>query len=201
MKKPVGSIKTSWPADHVERRSVESLIPYAKNSRTHSNAQIDKLIASIKQWGWTTPVLIDENGRIIAGHGRVMAAQKLGLENVPCVIARGWTDEMKKAYVIGDNRIAEMAGWDMSSLISEAQALMDAKFDIDLAGIDEIFLGASLNEYQPILEPNVSHREITDADVDKTKGKLDTAYDKAAVQKLIEVICPHCGEEFEVSGE
>jgi len=192
---------SGWPADQIIKRSLSELSASAHNSRTHSEAQIAKLADAIKEWGWTVPVVIDEDGQLIAGHGRIMAAERLGIAEVPCVVATGWSEAKKRAYLVADNRIAEMSGWDMSSLISEAQFLMDEGFNIDLAGIDEIFLGASLGEYEPILEPTASHREITDADIDKTQGKLEAAYDKAAEQSLISVMCPHCGEEFEVSGK
>ena len=81
----------SWPADKVERRSVASLIPYARNARTHSDEQVAQIAASIREWGWTTPVLVDEAGQIIAGHGRVMAARKLGITEVPVMVAAGWS--------------------------------------------------------------------------------------------------------------
>jgi len=136
VKKPVGSIKTAWPADHVERRSVESLIPYARNARTHSDEQVAQIAASIKEWGWTTPVLIDETGGIIAGHGRVMAARKLGIEEVPVMIARGWSEAQRRAYVLADNQLAANAGWDMDLLKVELGDLSLEGFDLDLIGFD-----------------------------------------------------------------
>lgn len=87
-----------WPADKVERRAVADLIPYARNARTHSDEQVGQIAASIKEWGWTVPVLIDEDGGIIAGHGRIMAAHRLDIEDVPCMVAVGWTDAQKRAY-------------------------------------------------------------------------------------------------------
>jgi len=99
-----------WPADHVERRPVASLIPYARNARTHSDAQVAQLAGSIREWGWTTPVLIDEASGIIAGHGRVLAAHLLGLAEVPVIVARGWSEAQKRAYVLADNKLAETAG-------------------------------------------------------------------------------------------
>ena len=101
-----------WPADSVVRRKVDDLIPYAKNSRTHSDEQVGQIAASIKEWGFTTPILIDPEGGIIAGHGRLMAAQKLGLDEVPTMTAHGWTDAQKRAYIIADNKLALNAGWD-----------------------------------------------------------------------------------------
>ena len=78
-----------WPADKIKRRKVSELLPYAKNSRLHSEEQVDQIAASIKEWGWTTPVLVDEQGEIIAGHGRVMAAKKLGIDKIPTMEAAG----------------------------------------------------------------------------------------------------------------
>jgi hypothetical protein len=107
-----------WPADKVERRHVAELVPYACNARTHSAEQVDQLVASIKEWGWTSPVLLDEDGGIIAGHGRVLTAKKLGLD-VPCMVAVGWTEAQRKAYVIADNKLALGADWDEAILKTE----------------------------------------------------------------------------------
>ena len=134
----------NWPADKVERRKVTDLIPYARNSRTHSDAQVAQIAASIKEWGWTTPVLIDPNGGIIAGHGRVMAAQKLGLAEVPCMVAEGWTDAQRKAYVIADNQLALNAGWNMDMLKVEMQELGALEFDLGLLGFDDKLLDGLL---------------------------------------------------------
>jgi DNA modification methylase len=137
---------TEWPADKVERRAVASLIPYARNSRTHSAEQVSQIAASIREWGWTTPVLIDEDGGIIAGHGRVLAAQKLGIADVPCMVARGWTDAQRKAYIITDNKLALNAGWDNDLLKIEMQALDGDGFDLELTGFGADELAAFLNE-------------------------------------------------------
>ena len=132
------------PADAVERRKVSDLIPYARNSRTHSDAQVAQLAASIREWGWTTPVLIDEAGMIIAGHGRVLAARKLGLEDVPVVVADGWTDAQKRAYVIADNKLALNAGWDSDLLKVELEELQTLDIDMDLIGFNADELAAIL---------------------------------------------------------
>jgi hypothetical protein len=97
---------TPWPADQVERRTVSTLIPYARNARRHRPSQIKEIAASIKEWGWTVPILIDEQDVIIAGHGRVLAAEQLGIKDVPVVVARGWTDKQKRAYRLADNELA-----------------------------------------------------------------------------------------------
>jgi ParB-like chromosome segregation protein Spo0J len=123
-----------WPADKVDRRKVADLIPYARNSRTHSDEQVGQIAASIKEWGWTVPVLIDPDGGLIAGHGRILAAQKLGIDDVPCMVAEGWTDAQKKAYVIADNKLALNAGWDSELLKIELGELGDLNFDLELTG-------------------------------------------------------------------
>lgn len=125
-----------WPADAVERRPVASLVPYARNARTHSDAQVAQIAASIREWGWTVPVLVDEAGGIIAGHGRVMAAVQLGLADVPTMTARGWSDAQKKAYVLADNRISENSTWDIALVSTELDALGDIGFDLSLTGFD-----------------------------------------------------------------
>ena len=107
---------SEWPADKVERRAVADLVPYARNARTHSDEQVAQIAASIREWGWTVPILIDEGGGIIAGHGRVMAARKLGLDEVPVMVAAGWSEAQKRAYVLADNKLALNAGWDLEML-------------------------------------------------------------------------------------
>ena len=123
-----------WPADKVERRNVADLIPYARNSRTHSEEQVGQIAASIKEWGWTVPVLIEPDGGLIAGHGRILAAQKLGIKDVPCMVAEGWTEAQKKAYVIADNKLALNSGWDDAMLKVELGELDDLDFDLSLTG-------------------------------------------------------------------
>lgn len=132
--------KPEWPADKVERRPVASLTPYARNARTHSPGQVDQIAASIREWGWTVPILVDETGGIIAGHGRVLAAHKLGLAEVPVMVAAGWTEAQKRAYVLADNKLALNAGWDNELLALELAELDEEGFDIGLTGFtqDEI---------------------------------------------------------------
>ena len=133
-----------WPANRIKRRKVADLIPSARNARTHSDGQIEQIAASINQWGWTTPALVDETGAIIAGHGRVMAAQKLGIKEVPTVTAKGWTDAEKKAYALADNQLPMNAGWDMDLLKVELADLNGAEFDLSLLGFDDDMLSGLL---------------------------------------------------------
>lgn len=131
------SAEDQWPANKVERRSVADLVPYARNARTHSPQQVDQIAASIREWGWTTPILIDETGGIIAGHGRVLAAQKLGIKDVPAMTATGWTEAQKKAYVLADNKLALNAGWDDELLRVELGELAALDFDMPLIGFND----------------------------------------------------------------
>jgi DNA modification methylase len=133
----VADDKFQWPADKVERRPISELIPYARNSRTHSDAQVAQIAASIREWGWTMPILVDEDGNVIAGHGRIMAAQKLGIADVPCMTATGWSEAKRRAYVIADNKLALNAGWDDEMLRVEFGELRDLDFDLSLTGFDD----------------------------------------------------------------
>lgn len=139
-------MKVDWPADSVERRAVSSLVPYARNARTHSAEQVSQIAASIREWGWTTPVLIDEAGGIIAGHGRVLAAQKLGIGEIPVMVARGWSEAQKRAYVLADNKLALNAGWDVDLLRVEFGDLQAMDFDLGLTGFSADEIGIYLAE-------------------------------------------------------
>src|SRR5499427_3333754 len=124
-----------WPAERVELWSSERLIPYAANPRLHSQTDVEKIAASIVKWGWTNPVLVDEHSVLIAGHGRVAAAARLGLKSIPVIVARGWSEEEKQAYRLADN---ELAGgrWAPDLLRSELQDLQLSGFDLDLIGFE-----------------------------------------------------------------
>jgi DNA modification methylase len=124
---------------------VEALIPYAKNSRTHDDAQVAQIAASIKEFGWTNPILVDGEKGIIAGHGRLMAARKLGMTQVPVIELKGMTEAQKKAYVIADNKLAMNAGWDNDFLTLELKDLEAEGFDLALTGFDDKELDALLN--------------------------------------------------------
>ena len=138
--------KSSWPADKVERRKVKDLVPYAKNARTHSEEQIEQIARAIEQWGWMVPCLVDEKGGLIAGHGRVLAAKQLGLDEVPVVVARGWSAAQKRAYVIADNKLTENGGWDDDLLKVEIGALQGEGFDLTLTGFSMDEIGGLLGE-------------------------------------------------------
>lgn len=125
---------------------IDDLVPYKNNARTHSDTQINQILESIQEFGFTNPILIDQNKGIIAGHGRLMAAQKLGMKKVPCYELTGLTEAQKKAYVIADNQLALNAGWDLDLLKLEVNELKDIDFNIDLLGFDDKFIENLLAE-------------------------------------------------------
>lgn len=143
-------------ATKIEWQLVEKLIPYAKNARTHSDEQVAQIARSIKEFGFNNPVLVDKDNSIIAGHGRVMAARKLGMDKVPVVILDHLTESQRKAYILADNRIALNSGWDSSMLFVELQDLKD---DIDLS-----LLGFDPDELDSLLNPVKETEGLTDED-------------------------------------
>lgn len=162
---PTGVQSLNWPADHVERRPLKSLTPYVSNPRLHSPAQVGQIAAAMKEWGWTTPVLVDEEGVIICGHGRVMAAEKLGLAEVPVMVARGWTDAQKRAYVIWDNQSTLNGSWDEQLLRAELGELQKLDFELSLTGFDDVrlatFIGGNPGEGDPEEAPAPQERPIS----------------------------------------
>ena len=130
-------------------RKVEDLIPYARNSRTHSDAQVAQIAASVREFGWTNPVLVDGENGIIAGHGRILAARKLGMDEVPCIELAGLSDTQRRAYIIADNKLALNAGWDDELLAIEFAELADAGFDNLLTGFTQDEIDALTPEQLP----------------------------------------------------
>ena len=123
-------------ADRIELWPIEKLRPYERNPRTHSDAQVDQIAASMVEFGWTNPVLVDEQGGILAGHGRLLAARKLGLAEVPVIRFEHLSEAQKRAYLIADNQLALQAGWSEELLAVELAWLRDERFDLDLIGFD-----------------------------------------------------------------
>lgn len=163
----------------IEHLKISELSAYKKNARTHSEYQIEKLVCSIKEFGFTNPILITDDNVVIAGHGRLAAAQKLKMLEVPCIRLSHLTDAQRRAYVIADNRLALDAGWDEEILREELNLLMEeASVEISATGFDRKELDALLQEADPLsLE-------------DETGGGIDT--EKETYH------CPKCGFEFEV---
>jgi DNA modification methylase len=141
--------------------ATDSLIPYVNNSRTHSDEQVKQIASSIKEFGFTNPILVDEDGGVIAGHGRIKAATILKLKEVPSVTLSGLTKAQKKAYIIADNQLALNAGWDLDLLKLEVETLQELDFDTDLLGFDKDFLdglmepepGEGLTDEDAVPEP------------------------------------------------
>ena len=125
-----------WLSTHIERWPTEKLVPYARNARTHSEEQVAQIAASIVEFGFTNPILAGSDGVIVAGHGRLAAAQKLGLDTVPVVVLDHLTSTQRRALIIADNRIAENAGWDDAMLRIELQSLQEDGFNLDITGFD-----------------------------------------------------------------
>ena len=152
--------------------AVDKLIPYAKNSRTHSDQQVAQIAASIKEFGFRNPILVDGLG-IIAGHGRLMAAQKLNLNKVPTIDCSDMTESQKKAYIIADNKLALNAGWDTSMLTVEMQELEDEGFDLTLLGFDDKELNALL---QPEIVDGLTDEDSVPDIPKEPKTKLGDIY-------------------------
>lgn len=157
----------------ITQKKVESLIPYINNSRTHSDEQVAQIAASIKEFGWTNPILVDGDNSIIAGHGRLMAARKLGYKEVPTIELADLTETQKKAYIIADNRLALNAGWDNELLTIELNDLLADGFALELLGFDP-------KELDALLEPEVIEG-LTDEDAipdvpDEPTTKLGDIY-------------------------
>jgi len=184
---------TEWPADKVERRAIGTLIPYAKNARTHSDAQVAQIAASMKEWGWTNPVLIDDAGMIIAGHGRVLAARILGYGEVPVMVATGWTEPQKKAYVLADNKLAMNAGWDNDLLKFELQDLDAQGFDLTLTGFELFEIEAFMqipaqSSTAPIIAEDVLGHDCALGDVFRIGRHIIACGDSADVSVIDAVL-------------
>lgn len=153
-------------------KKVKDLKCYEKNARQHSDDQVDQIIASINEYGFTNPILIDEKNKIIAGHGRLLASKKMGLDEVPCIILKGLTEAQKKAYCIADNKMALNASWDLNTLAEELESLKDLDFDLSLTGFSD-------KELDDILK--IQEEEVTEDDFDieipeEPKAKLGDIY-------------------------
>lgn len=140
----------------VQEVSLEKLRPYERNAKKHGPEQVEKLKASITEFGFLTPCLIDSDYNLIAGHGRVMAAKELGLETVPCVFIEGLTEEQRRAYILADNRLSELGEWDMDLVLGELTELDDLGFDIELTGFD------MPEELPEVMEDDFDERAVPD---------------------------------------
>ena len=138
---------------------VDKLIPYINNAKVHSEDQVTRIASSIREFGFLSPIIIDPEFNVIAGHGRLMAAKKLGWDTVPCIIVEGLTEAQRKAYILADNKLGELADWDMELVTSELEMLLDDDFDVDLIGFSE-------DELNKLLNQDDTEAEEDDFDVD-----------------------------------
>lgn len=178
----------------IESVPIESLIPYARNARTHSEEQVAQIAGSIREFGFTNPVLIDCDGGIIAGHGRVMAARRLGLDEVPCIRLTHLTEMQRRAYIIADNKLALNAGWDEEMLALEFEELRGDDFDLSLIGFDagelaELMGGAQDGEYEEHpdgLDDKYSKKiRAPIYEITGEKPEINTLYDNAKTSELV----------------
>lgn len=151
---------------NVKQTATNLLIPYAKNARTHSDAQVQQLAGSIKEFGFCNPVLIDSENVIIAGHGRVLAAGLLGLDEIPTITLDHLSDIQKQDYIIADNKLALNAGWDVEMLALEMQAMESVGFDLELTGFDEIDVENFLNQDGEGTDPEEEWNGMPECDND-----------------------------------
>lgn len=165
----------AWSAAAIEQWPTTKLLPYARNARTHSPTQVAQIAASIAEFGFTNPILAGSDGVIVAGHGRLAAAQKLGLEAVPVVVLDHLTPTQRKALVLADNKLALNAGWDEEMLRLEIGELGELGVDLDLLGFGEDELQALITG--PNFEPG-------------------TEQDQSRLDQKNPTVCPSCGHEF-----
>tara|TARA_B110000483_G_C18162267_1_gene529788 strand:+ start:47 stop:565 length:519 start_codon:yes stop_codon:yes gene_type:complete len=163
-------------AQKIEQLKTTDLIPYVGNTRTHDEKQVAQVASSIKEFGFTNPILVDGENGIIAGHGRLLAAQKLGMESVPCLRIDHLTDAQRRAYVIADNKLALNAGWDEDALAVEIERLNEDGFDLDLLGFSDEEMEFDAQDFE--------------AGTEDDQGKLDELDPKF-------VKCPSCQHVFD----
>ena len=161
----------------IEYVPIEGLIPYARNSRTHSDEQVAQIAASIREFGFTNPVLVDDQGGIIAGHGRVMAARKLGMNKVPAINLGHLSETQRRAYVIADNKLALNSGWDDEMLKVELSSLHEDGFDMGLLGFSATDLAVAMGMAAADFEPG-------------------TQDEQSNLDQKSPTVCPACGHEF-----
>ena len=184
-------------AKRIELWPLDRLKPYSRNARTHSPEQVAQIAASIVEFGFTNPILVDSHDGIIAGHGRLTAAQDLGLKTVPVVVLDHLSERQRKAYVIADNQLALNAGWDTDLLQAEVMALSLADFDLDLLGFDDDIIadlidpeGIDRNNENGQIEDNpyTAKTDIPPYEITGPKPDLASIYDDAKTLKLIKEI-------------
>jgi hypothetical protein len=172
----------------ITQKQVAELIPYVNNSRKHSDKQVAQIAASIKEFGWTNPILIDGDNGIIAGHGRLMAARKLGMTEVPTIELSDLSESQKKAYVIADNNLALNADWDEALLKIELENLKDLSFDLDILAFDDEFLTNLLDEKEDEENMYTQKVDIPTYEPSEIKPNVKDLYDDSKAFDLIDKI-------------
>lgn len=162
---------------------ISKLIPYARNARTHSDVQIAQIAASIKEFGFLSPVIISKDNAILCGHGRYYAAQKLGMEKIPCIKEEHLTEDQKRAYILADNKIGMNAGWDADLLRIEIETLQGAEFDVSLTGFEEFEIADlfAMEEERPTVEKEAENKEFDEEEFG---------------DETFEHECPRCGFKY-----
>ena len=191
---------TKWSADKIEIKQLSELVPYDRNPKAHPDSQIEKLSNSIREWGFTIPILIDEDNMVLAGHGRLFAALELGLSEVPTIKAVGWSEQQKKAYVIADNKLAEKGEWDTPMLYAELKQISAGGFDLALMGAEDDF---ELMDFTPTIDPSMNFGDISSDDINRTSDGLSKSFSERGVDastKGQEVVCPYCSKSFRFEG-
>ena len=172
----------------ITQKKVTELIPYVNNSRKHSDKQVAQIAASIKEFGWTNPILVDGDNGIIAGHGRLMAARKLGMTEVPTIELSDLSESQKKAYVIADNNLALNADWDEALLKIELENLKDLSFDLDILAFDDEFLTNLLDENEDEENMYTQKVDIPTYEPSEIKPNVKDLYDDSKAFDLIDKI-------------
>jgi ParB-like chromosome segregation protein Spo0J len=178
----------------LEHMPLDGIFPYEDNPRQHPESQIDQIAASIEKLGFKSPILVDSAYTIVAGHGRYLAALKLGLESVPVINLGELSEQDRIAYTIADNRLAERSTWNMDVLKSEVAKLREFEFDLSLTGFE---IDTLPGHFEPKLDPKAVGRQVTDKDIERAGTRMQAG---GRAQEFTQVICPHCGEEFEYTG-
>ena len=185
----------------IKQINTSDLKPYENNARMHGEEQLGQIEKSIKEFGFTIPILLDEHNTILAGHGRWNVAKRMNLEQVPCMVVSHLNDTQKRAYVIADNKIAENSEWNFDVYMSEIKKLDDLDFDLSTIGLD---IDISLQDFKPTTElGNLEVNTTTAKDMETAQNKLDTNMQNIQSDNSdegTEVVCPHCHESFVFTG-
>jgi hypothetical protein len=203
VKNTANPVSQRWASETSLLTPLSKLRPSPVNARQHSQEQIDQIAGAIEEWGWTVPILADETGMILAGHGRFAAASYMGLAEVPVITVTGWSDDQKRAYVLADNQIALNATWDdklFSMEMADLQMIDPGWADVIGFQITELPTfgggpGQADENYRPTYQPQTATGQgVTDAQVNSAASQLGGAFQERAKQTLIEIACPHCAE-------